>query len=182
MNKPLQPVGRDHSHTSTIHLTTISSSMLVSDMMPPKHLLPLREGMSMQLLVLRTSTPLKNPTKHISLRILTPHQMISIRYIRPSIAENPPHLYLVCKKISPGNLLLLHPRNHLLLRNMMDLCMFLLRFINSLALKQLLPSRNKNSEALSKMAKKRGIHVTDVTDQRLSIAETNISEVQADSH
>ena len=39
-----------------------------------------------------------------------------------------------------------------------------------------------NSEALSKMAKKRGIHVTDVTDQRLSIAETNISEVQADSH
>ena len=129
----------DHSHTSTVHLTTISSSMLVSDMMPPKHLLPLREGMSMQLLVLRTSTPLKNPTKHISLRTLIPHQMTSIRYIRPNIAENPPHLYLVSKKITPGNLLLLHPRNHLLLRNMMDLCMSLLRFINSLALKQLLP-------------------------------------------
>ena len=32
------------------------------------------------------------------------------------------------------------------------------------------------------MAKKRGIHVTDVTDQGLSIAETNISEEQADSH
>ena len=89
MNTPLQPVGMDHSHTSTIHLTTISSSMLVSDMMPPKHLLPLREGMSMQFLVLRTSTPLKNPTKHISLRILTPHQMTSIRYIRPNIAETP---------------------------------------------------------------------------------------------
>ena len=97
MNTPLQPVGMDHSHTSTIHLTTIFSSMLVSDIMPPKHLLPLREGMSMLLLVLRTSTPLKNPMKHISLRILTPHQMTSIRYIRPNIAENPPHLYLVSK-------------------------------------------------------------------------------------
>ena len=32
------------------------------------------------------------------------------------------------------------------------------------------------------MAKKRRIHVTDVTDQGLSIAETNISEEQADSH
>ena len=39
-----------------------------------------------------------------------------------------------------------------------------------------------NSEALNKMAKKRGIHVTDVTGQGLSIAETNISEEQADSH
>ena len=28
------------------------------------------------------------------------------------------------------------------------------------------------------MAKKRGIHVTDITDQVLSIAETNISEEQ----
>ena len=54
-------------------------------------------------------------------------------------SRNPPHLYLVSKKITPGNLLLLHPRNHLLLRNMMDLCMSLLRFINSLALKQSLP-------------------------------------------
>ena len=33
-----------------------------------------------------------------------------------------------------------------------------------------------NSEAINKMAKKRGIHVTDVTDHELSIAETNISE------
>ena len=38
------------------------------------------------------------------------------------------------------------------------------------------------SEALNKMAKKRGIHVTDITDQGLSIAKTNISEEQADSH
>ena len=39
-----------------------------------------------------------------------------------------------------------------------------------------------NSEALNKMAKKRGIHVTDVTDHGLSIAETIISEEQADTH
>ena len=31
------------------------------------------------------------------------------------------------------------------------------------------------------MAKKRGIHVTDTTDQGLTIAETNISEEQADT-
>ena len=54
MNTPLLPMGMDHSHTSTNHLTTISSSMPVSGMMPPRHLHPLREGMSMQLLVLRT--------------------------------------------------------------------------------------------------------------------------------
>ena len=35
-----------------------------------------------------------------------------------------------------------------------------------------------NSEALNKMAKKRRIHVTDITDQVLSITETNISEEQ----
>ena len=39
-----------------------------------------------------------------------------------------------------------------------------------------------NSEVLNKMEKKRGIHVTDVTDHGLSIAETNISEEQADSN
>ena len=39
-----------------------------------------------------------------------------------------------------------------------------------------------NSEAINKMAKKRGIHVTDVTDHELSIAETNISEEQANPH
>ena len=39
-----------------------------------------------------------------------------------------------------------------------------------------------NSEALNKMAKKRGIHVTDVTDHGLSIAETIISEEQTDPH
>ena len=39
-----------------------------------------------------------------------------------------------------------------------------------------------NSEALNKMAKKRGINVTDITDQVLSIAETNISEEQVEAN
>ena len=107
MNTPQLPVGMDHSHISIIHLTTTSLSTPVSGMMPPRHLHPLREGMSMQLLVLRTSTHLKNPTKHISFRILTPHQMISTRYIRPNIAENPPHLCLAFKRITPESLPLL---------------------------------------------------------------------------
>ena len=38
-----------------------------------------------------------------------------------------------------------------------------------------------NFEALNKMARKRGIHVTDITDQVLSIAETNISEEQVEA-
>ena len=39
-----------------------------------------------------------------------------------------------------------------------------------------------NSEALNKIAKKRGVNVSHVTDHGLSIAETNISEEQADPH
>ena len=72
MNTPQLPVGMDHPRISIIQLTITSLSMPVSDMMPPRHLHPLREGMSMQLLGLRTSTHMKNPTRHISLRILTP--------------------------------------------------------------------------------------------------------------
>ena len=104
MNTPQLPVGMDHPHISIIRLTTTSLSMPVSDMMPPRHLHPLREGMSMQLLVLRTSTHMKNPTKHISLRILTLQQMISTRYISPNIAGNPLHLYLAFKRTIPESL------------------------------------------------------------------------------
>ena len=74
MNTPLLPVGMDHSHISTIHYTTISLSMPVSGMMLSRHLHALREGMSMQVLVLMASTHLKNPTKHISVKILTPNR------------------------------------------------------------------------------------------------------------
>ena len=104
MNTPQLPVGMDHPHISSIHLNITSLSMHVSDMMPQRHLHPLREGMSMQLLGLRTSTHMKNPTRHISLRILTPQQMISTRYTSPNIAENPPHLCQPFKKTTPENL------------------------------------------------------------------------------
>ena len=43
MNTPQLPVGMDHSHISIIHLTTTSSSMPVSGMMPPRHPHPLKE-------------------------------------------------------------------------------------------------------------------------------------------
>ena len=89
MNTLQLPVGMDHPHISIIHPTIISLSMPVSDMMPPRHLHPLKEGMSMQLLGLRTSTHMKNPTRLIPLRILTPQQMISTRYTSPNIAGNP---------------------------------------------------------------------------------------------
>ena len=89
MNIPQPPLEMDHSQISTIHHTTTSLLMLVSDMMPPKHLHPLKGEMFMELLVLWISTPLKNPTNQLSFMILTPHQMTFIRYIRPNIAENP---------------------------------------------------------------------------------------------
>ena len=176
-----QPVGMDHSHTSTIHLTTISSSMLVSDMIPPIHLLPLREGMSMLLLVLRTSTPLKNPTKHISLRILTPHQMTSIRYIRPNIAETPTPLSGFQKDHSskPTSAA---PKKPSAPKKYDGPVYVPAEVYKLLTPEAVLALKKYNSVALNKMAKNRGIHVTDVTDQGLSIAETNITEEQADSH
>ena len=182
MNTPLQPVGMGHSHTSTIHLTTISSSMLVSDMMPPKHLLPLREGMSMLLLVLRTSTPLKTHTKHISLRILTPHQMTSMRYIRPNIAENPPHLLSGFQKDHSRKPTSAAPKKPSAPKKCDGPVYVPAEVYKLLSTEAVIALKKYNSEALNKMAKKRGIHVTDVTDQGLSIAETNISEEQADSH
>ena len=39
-----------------------------------------------------------------------------------------------------------------------------------------------NSEAINKIAKKRGIHVTDITDHELSTAENTIPEEQPDLH
>ena len=43
MNTPQPPVGMDHPHISIIHPTIISLSMPVSDMMPPRHLHPLKK-------------------------------------------------------------------------------------------------------------------------------------------
>ena len=67
-------------------------------------------------------------------------------------SRNPPHLCLDFRKTTSANLHL--PRNHLLLRNMMDLYMSLRRFIGSSALKQLLPSRNTILRLLTKWLRK----------------------------
>ena len=75
--------------------------------------------------------------KHSSLKTLTHHWMIFIRYIRPNIAESPPHHYLGSRVIIPESQPPLHPRS--LLRNMIDLYMYLLRFTSSSVLRQLLP-------------------------------------------
>ena len=129
-----------HSHISTIHLTTISSSMLVLGMMPLKHQHIPKGEMYMLLQVLRISVLLKTLMEHSSLKTLIHHQIISIRYIRPKIAQSPPDHYLGSSGIISENQPPLHPRS--LLRNMMDLYMYLLKFTSSSALRQLLPLTN----------------------------------------
>ena len=94
MNTPLQPVGMDHSHTSTIHLTTISSSMLVR-YDATKTSTPSKRRNVYAASGTQDFNNLEESHENISLRILTPHQMTYIRYIRANIAENPPQVYLV---------------------------------------------------------------------------------------
>ena len=53
----------DHANTSPTHPTTTSSSMLVLGMMLPMLPLPLRGGMSMQLIVNKITVGLQNPTE-----------------------------------------------------------------------------------------------------------------------
>ena len=137
MNIPLPPVEMDHSHTLTIHLTTISLSMLVSDMMPPKHALRLRGEMFMQLLVPRISTLLKSPTRHIFSQDIDTSSDDFYQVHQTKHSRKPPTPLFGIQKDHSRKSTLLHPRNHL--RNMMSLNMSLLRFINSSVLKQLLP-------------------------------------------
>ena len=87
--------------TCTHTLTTTFSSMLVLGMMQLLFPLPLREGMYIQLLVPKLSIILRNPTRHISLRILTHHQMISIRCTKPNKANHHLHPYLRFRGIPP---------------------------------------------------------------------------------
>ena len=97
-NLLLPTIGLHHMEGRFLHLLTLLKIKFPLDhhLEPQKvhhrnirPLHPLRGEMFMQLLVLRISTLLKNPTKHISFRILTPHQMTFIRYIRPNIAKTP---------------------------------------------------------------------------------------------
>ena len=187
MNIPLPLVEMDHSHITSIHLTTISLSMLVSDMMPPKHLHPLREEMSMQLLVhffpdiQDFNTIEESHETHFFPDIDTPpddfYQVHQTKHSRkpptplsgfqkdhtrkptPSAPKKPSKKYDGLVYVPDEVYQLLSPEAVVALKKY-------------------------NSEAINKMAKKRGIHVNvaDVTNHELSIAETNISEEQAIPH
>ena len=139
MNTCVQPLDQVLAPNLPTHLTTIFSSMLVLDMMQLVLPLPPRGGMYIQLQVLMISILLRNLTKHISLRTLTHHQMISTRCTKPNKANHHLHSYLGFRGITSESQHPLHPRN--LSKNMMVLCMSLLKFISSSALKQLQPSR-----------------------------------------
>ena len=153
--------------------------MLLSDMMPSKQLHPLRGEMFLQLQVPRISTLLKTPTKHISCRILTPHQMTFIRYIRPNIAENP-HTIIWFQERSLQKVYPSAPKNP---SKKYDGPVYVLAEVYKLLSAEAVVALEKyNSESMNRMAKKRGSHVTDVTDHELSIAESNISEEQTKPH
>ena len=129
MNTPLQPLEQVLVPSLPTHPITTFSSMLVLGMMqlilPP---LP-RGEMYIQLLELKISILLKNPTKHFSLRTLTHHQMPSTRYTKPNKANYHLHPYLGFRGITPESQHPLHPRN--LSKNMMILYMALVRLISS---------------------------------------------------
>ena len=98
MNTPLQLLEQDLVPSLPIHPITTCSSMLVLDMMQP--ILPTlpRGGMYIQLLELKISMLLKNPTKHTSIMTLTHHQMTSSRYTKPNKASHHLHPYLGFRK------------------------------------------------------------------------------------
>ena len=138
--------------------------------------------MFLQLEVPRISTLLKTPTKHISFRILTPHQMTFIRYIRPNIAENP-HTIIWFRERSLQKVYPSAPKKP---SKKHDGPVYVPAEVYKFLSPEAVVSFEKyNSESMNKMAKKRGSHVTDVTDvtdHELSIAETKISEEQTNSH
>ena len=113
MNTPLQPLEQVLAPTLPTHPTTIFSSMLVLGMMQPILPLPLREVMYIQPLVPKISMISRNPMKHISLKTLIHHQMISTRCIRPNKANHYLHQFLDFRGITPESQPPLHLRNHL---------------------------------------------------------------------
>ena len=141
---------------------------------------PLREGMYIQLLVPKISMILRNPTRHISVRSLTHHQMISTRCSKPNKANHHLHPNLSFGEITPESQLPLHQRN--LSKNLMVLCMSLLKFISSSAQRLLLPSRNTILRPSTSLPRKRGIHVTYIADHESPPLEDTTHEEQTDPH
>ena len=153
MNTPLQPLEQVLAPTSPTNPTTTFSSMLVLGMMQPILPLPLREGMYIQLLVPKISMILRNPKRHITLRTLTNHQMISTRCTKPNKVIHHLHPYLGFRGITPESQHPLHQRNPS--KPLMVLFMSVLKCINSSALKLLLPSRNTTLKPSTSLPKNR---------------------------
>ena len=103
--------------------------------------------------------------------------MTFIRYIRPNIAETPTPLSGFqrnqARKSSPFT-----PKKPF--KKYDGLVYVPAEFYKLLSPEAVVALKKYNSEAINKMAKIWGIHVTDVTDHELSIAESNISEEQTD--
>ena len=180
INTPLQLLDQDLVPSLPIHPITTCSSLLVLDMMQPI-LPPLpRGGIYVQLLEPKISMLLKNPMKHTYIMTLTHHQMTSIRYTKPNKASHHLHPYLGFREITPARQPPLQPKN--CSKNMMALYMSLQKFISSSAQRLLLPSRNTILRPYNKAAKKRGIHVTDITDHESAPPEDTTHEEQPDPH
>ena len=123
---------------------------------------------------------MKNPTKHISLRILTPHDFYQVHQTKHS--RKPPTPLSGFQKDHSRKPTSAAPKKPSAPKKYDGPVYVPAEVYKLLSPEAVIALKKYNSEALNKMAKKRGIHVTDVTDQGLSIAETNICEEQADSH
>ena len=152
MNTPLQLLEQVLVPSLPIRPIRTCSSRLVLGMMQPIHPPLPKGGMYIQLLEFNISMLLKNPMMHTSIMTLTHHQMTSIRYTKPNKANHHLHPYLGFREITPESQLPLQPRN--LSKNMMTLCMSLQKFINSIAQRLLLPSRNTILRPSTKLLRK----------------------------
>ena len=175
MNSPLQPVVMDHSHTSTIHLTTIPLSMLVSGMMPPKHLHPAPRNIYAASGTQDFNTFEESHETHFFQDIDTPaedfYQVHQTKHSR-----KPPTPLSGFQKDHYRNPTPAAPKKPSAPKKYDGPVYVPAEVYKLLSPEAVIALKKYNSEALNKMAKKRGIHVTDITDQGLTIAETNISE------
>ena len=105
--------------------------------------------------------------------------MTFIRYIRPNIAENP-HTIIWFRERSLQKIYPSAPKKP---SKKYDGPVYVPAQVYKLLSPEAVVALEKyNSESMNRMAKKRGSHITDVTDNELSIAETYISEEQTNPH
>ena len=176
MNTPLQPLEQILAPTLHTHPTTTFSPMLVLGMMQPILPLPLREGMYIQLLVPKISMILRNPTRHISLRTLIHHKMISTRCTKPNKANHHLHPYLAHpRKPTPST-----PKKPF---QKYDGPVYVPMEVYKLLSPEVVAALKKyTTEAINKFAKKRGIHVTDSADHESPPSDDTTHEEQPDPY